>query len=100
MSAIAAGDQTTYDKLLTDDFTWTYVSGRVISRQQMIEAIGPVEIKESDKAIRVYEDSAVVTGIASLTARGRPLTERFVRVWIKDTDGKWQLAYFQATEIE
>ncbi len=99
-TAIARGDQTTYDELLTDDFSWIFVSGRVINRQQMIEAIGPVEIKERDKTIRVYENTAVVTGIASLIAGGRPLTERFVRVWVKGINGAWQLAYFQATEIE
>jgi ketosteroid isomerase-like protein len=99
-SAIASGDQSMYDELLTDDFSWTFVSGRVINRQQMIETIGPVEIKERDKTIREYENTAVVTGIASLTVGGRPLTERFIRVWIKGTDGSWQLTYFQATEIE
>ena len=99
-AAIASGDQSTYDELLTDDFSWTFVSGRVINRQQMIETIGPVEIKERDKTIRVYENTAVVIGVASLIVGGRPLTERFVRVWIKGTDGSWQLAYFQATEIE
>ena len=99
-SAIASGDRSTYDELLADDFSWTFVSGRMINRQQMIESIGPVDVTVQDKTIRVYENSAVVTGIASLIARGRPLTERFVRVWIKDADGDWQLAYFQATEIE
>ena len=99
-SAIARGDQSTYDQLLASDFSWTFVSGRVINRQQMIESIGPVEIEVRDKTIREYENSAVVTGIASLIARGRPLTERFVRVWVKGKDGAWQLAYFQATEIE
>ena len=99
MSAIADGDRTTYDKLLTEDFTWTYVSGRVIGREQTIEVIGPVAITETDKSIRIYKDSAVVTGIASLEVQGRPLTERFVRVWINGPDGQWRLAFFQATEI-
>ena len=99
-SAIGSGDQSTYDELLADDFTWTFVSGRVINRRQMIESIGPVDVTERDNTIRVYEDSAVVTGIASLMARGRPLTERFVRVWIKGANADWKLAYFQATEIE
>ena len=99
-SAIASGDQSTYDQLLTDDFTWTFVSGRVINRQQMIETIGPVETDVRDKIIREYENTAVVTGIASLIVRGRPLTERFVRVWVKSMDDTWQLAYFQTTEIE
>ncbi len=99
-SAIASGDQSAYDELLADDFSWTFVSGRVINRQQMIESIGPVDVTEQDKTIRVYENSAVVTGIASLIAKERPLTERFVRVWTKGADGDWQLAYFQATEIE
>ncbi len=98
-SAIADGDRTTKDKLLTEDFTWTFVSGRVIGREQTIKVIGPVTITETDKSIRVYKDSAVVTGIASLEVQGRPLTERFVRVWINGPDGQWQLAFFQATEI-
>ena len=99
-STIASGDQSKYDELLADDFFWTFVSGRMINRQQMIESIGPVDVTEQDKTIRVYENSAVVTGIANLIARERLLTERFVRVWIKGADGDWQLAYFQATEIE
>jgi ketosteroid isomerase-like protein len=99
MSAIANGDRAVYDRLLTEDFTWTFVSGRVIGREQMMEAIGPVEITETDKSIRVYEDSAVVVGTASLEVQGRPLTERFVRVWVMGQDGQWRLALFQATEI-
>lgn len=99
MSAIATGDKGAYDRLLAEDFTWTYVSGRAIGRSQMIETMGPVTVKERDKAIRVYNGSAVVTGIASLDVGGRPLTERFVRVWVRISGGKWQLAHFQATEI-
>ena len=99
LSAIAKGDRTSYDYLLTEDFTWTFVSGRVIDREQTIEAIGPVAITESDKLIRVHRNSAVVTGIASLEVQGKPLTERFVRVWTKGSNDQWQLTYFQATEI-
>ena len=100
MSAIANGDREIYDKLLTKDFTWTFVSGRVIGREQMIEAIGPVEITETDKSIRVYQGSAVVIGTASLEVQGRPLTERFVRVWVVGKEDQWRLALFQATEID
>jgi len=99
LSAIAEGDRTSYDNLLAEDFIWTFVSGRVIDREQTIEAIGPVAITESDKLIRVHQDSAVVTGIASLEVQGRPLTERFVRVWTRGPNDQWQLTYFQATEI-
>ncbi len=99
MSAIAKGDRAIYDKLLTEDFTWTFVSGRMIGREETIEVIGPVEITETDKSIRVYQGSAVVIGTASLEVQGRPLTERFVRVWVVGQDGQWRLAFFQATEI-
>jgi hypothetical protein len=99
MSAITKGDRAIYDKLLTEDFTWTFVSGRVIGREETIEAIGPVEITETDKSIRVYQGSAVVIGTASLEVQGRPLTERFVRVWVVGQDGQWRLVFFQATEI-
>ena len=50
--------------------------------------------------MHVYADSAVVYGTASLDFQGRPIDERFVRVWVKNEAGRWQVVLFQATEIE
>ena len=94
------GDKDTYRRLLAEDFTWTYVTGEVIDKDQAIAALNPFTIPENSKTINEYDRTAVVYGTASLNFRGRPITERFVRVWIKNEDGQWQVALFQATEIQ
>jgi len=94
------GDKETYRKLLTGDFTWTYVTGEVIDKSQAVERLNPFTIPENSKTINEYGDTAVVYGTASLRFRDRPITERFVRIWIKNSDGLWQVVLFQATEIQ
>lgn len=93
------GDKETYRALLADEFTWTYVTGRVIDKEQAVEALNAFTILETSKIINVYGNAAVVYGTASLNFRGRPITERFVRVWVKNETGQWQVVLFQATEI-
>jgi len=92
------GDKDTYRHLLAEEFTWTYITGRVIGKDEAIEALDPFVVTESSKTIHLYGDTAVVYGIARLTFRGRPITERFVRVWVK-SEGRLRAVLFQATEI-
>ena len=94
------GDKTAYSELLADEFTWTYVTGRVIDKSQAVDALSPFTIPETSKTIHVYDNSAVVYGTASLVFQGRPIVERFVRIWVKNEAGSWQAVLFQATEIE
>jgi ketosteroid isomerase-like protein len=94
------GDKDTYRRLLSDDFTWTYVDGEVIDKEEAIARLNPFTIPENSKTINEYDGAAVVYGTASLNFRGRPITERFVRVWTKNEDGEWQVVLFQATEIQ
>jgi ketosteroid isomerase-like protein len=92
------GDKDTYRALLADEFTWTYVTGQAIDKEQAIEALNPFTIPEQSKTINVYGNTAVVYGTATLNFRGRPITERFVRIWVRKEAG-WQVVLFQATEI-
>ena len=94
------GDKDVYRRLLAEDFTWTYVTGEVIDKEEAIARLSPFTIPENSKTINEYDGTAVVYGTASLNFRGRPITERFVRVWIKNEDGQWQVVLFQATEIQ
>ena len=99
-SAWTNGDKAAYTDLLSDEFTWTYITGRVIDKNQAVDALNPFTIPEDSKTIRVYGDTAVVFGTASLVFEGRPITERFVRMWVRNETGRWQAVLFQATEIE
>jgi ketosteroid isomerase-like protein len=56
-----------------------------------------------DLAVRVYGDTAVVTGRTTprgTTAKGEPMTGRyrFMRVWVKEK-GRWHAVAFQGTRI-
>lgn len=95
-TARTSGDKAAYTALLCDGFTWTFVTGRVTDKQQTVDSLRAAA--ETSKRIRVYQEAAVVVGTASLTFEGRPITERFVRVWAK-SGGVWRTVLFQATEI-
>jgi ketosteroid isomerase-like protein len=94
------GDREAYRELLHDDFTWTYVTGEVVDKDESVARLIPFTIPEDSKTIREYGGTAVVYGTASLNFRGRPITERFVRIWVRDEQGLWRVVLFQATEIQ
>ncbi len=93
------GDKATYRSMLAEEFTWTFVTGQVNGKEQAVEALNAFTIPENSKTVKVYGNTAVVYGTARLNFRGRPITERFVRIWVKNADGQWQVVLFQATEI-
>ena len=97
---ISSGNKSAYQALLADEFTWTYINGSTINKQEAINRLQPWVVTESSKAIHLYGSTAIVNGIATLTIQGRPLKERFVRIWVRNNEGKWKVALFQATEIQ
>jgi ketosteroid isomerase-like protein len=114
--AAVRGDRAFYERALADDFTHTSHSGVFKTRAQWLaEAKGgdPAEAKPGtthyealdvdDLAVRVYGDTAVVTGRTTprgTTAKGQPMTGRyrFLRVWVK-RQGRWQAVAFEGTRI-
>jgi ketosteroid isomerase-like protein len=114
--AVVRGDRAFYNRVLADDFTHTSHSGLFKTRAQWL-----AESKSSDKpdanpgtthydaldvddlAVRIYGDTAVVTGRTTpkgRNAKGEPMTGqyRFLRVWVKQR-GEWQVVAFQGTRI-
>jgi ketosteroid isomerase-like protein len=114
--AVVRGDREFFDRNLADDFTHTSHTGAFKTRAQWM-----AESKFSDArqepgatrydafevdqlAVRVYGDTAVVTGRSTpkgTTAKGGPITGqfRFLRVWVK-RQGRWQAVAFQGTRID
>jgi uncharacterized protein DUF4440 len=99
MSARLTGNRAAYAELLANDFTWTYTTGRVLNRQQSIAALQPRPAPALERTVHAYQHCAVVAGNATLTLEGKPVHERFVRVWSKEREG-WRAVHFQATEVE
>jgi ketosteroid isomerase-like protein len=114
--AIVAGDREFYERVLADDFTHTSHSGVFKTRAEFMAENKFDEKKDStigrtrydaydldDLAVRIYGDTAVVTGRTSprgRTALGQPISGqyRYLRVWVK-RQGRWQAVAFEGTRI-
>src|SRR6516225_3518213 len=115
--AVVAGDRALFDRVLASDFTHTSHSGQVKTRAEWM-AEDKVDSRQGkpqagkttyeafdvdDLAVRIYGDTAVVTGRSTpkgRTAKGEPIRGqyRFRRVWVK-RGGSWQVVAFQGTRI-
>jgi ketosteroid isomerase-like protein len=115
--AVVEGDRAFYERVLADDFTHTSHSGQFKTRDQWM-AENKFENRQGkpepgktyyeafdvdDLAVRIYGDTAVVTGRSTpqgRTAKGEPIRGRyrFLRVWVK-RGGRWQVVAFEGTRI-
>src|SRR5262249_31110970 len=115
--AVVAGDRAFFERVLADEFTHTSHAGTFKSRAQWMaenkfeDLRGPRRpgrttyeaMEVDDLAVRLYGDTAVVTGRTSpkgRNAQGEPIRGRyrFLRVWVH-RDGRWQVVAFQGTRI-
>jgi ketosteroid isomerase-like protein len=114
--AVVEGDHAFYERVLADDFTHTSHTGVFKTRTEFLAENKFAEKEPSgtgrtrydaydvdDLAVRIYGDTAVVTGRLSpkgRTAQGQPITGqyRYLRVWVK-RQGRWQVVAFEGTRI-
>jgi ketosteroid isomerase-like protein len=114
--AVVTGDRAFYERVLAPDFTHTSHSGVFKTRAQWLAEPRPsdrVDPKAAaaryeafdvdDLAVRIYGDTAVVTGRTTprgRTAKGEAMTSqyRFIRIWVKQ-QAKWQVVAFEGTRI-
>lgn len=106
--AIVEGDVAFFDRILAEEFTHTSQSGKFRTRAEWMK--GREQGKSSyesfeteDAQVRIYADTAVVTGLSKAKWReadGQPRSGeyRFLRVWVR-RDGRWQAVAFQSTAI-
>jgi ketosteroid isomerase-like protein len=107
--AVAAvkGDVATLEKQTSDDYTFINLNGRMSDKSQMINAFKTGQTKLtsnelSDMKVRVYGDTAVITGKADIkgTLGGKDVVGQimFTRVYVKKGD-QWQSVAFQQTRV-
>jgi ketosteroid isomerase-like protein len=105
--AVVKGDVAALEKTTADDYTIIDRAGRIRDKQATMGAIKSGDIKLtsnklSDLKVRVYGDTAVVTGRSDAegSVNGTPSNGpvRFTRVYVKK-DGQWQSVAFQQTPI-
>jgi len=106
-AAVVKGDVATLEGLTADDYILINANGQLSDKATTMNNIKTGNIKltaneVSDLKVRVYGDTAVVTGKANSkgTIGGRELKGpvMFTRVYVKK-NGKWQSVAFQQTPI-
>lgn len=112
-AAVVKGDLEFFDQIFAEDFTHTSHAGVFRTKAQWMAnhrreagkpAPSPYDAFDVDElSVRVYGDTAVVTGRSTPKGRdskGEAINGRyrFTRVWVKRS-GKWQVVAFQGTRI-
>ena len=105
--AILKGDTATLDKLTSDDYTNTTAQGKIEKKADIMDGFKSGKIKFdsrelSDLDVRVYGNTAVVTGQVNQKATNNGVDtsgqSRFTRVYVKQK-GRWVSVANQATPI-
>jgi ketosteroid isomerase-like protein len=104
--ATLRNDAKATDRLLADDWINVGPDGSVTDKKGLLKIIKDFKfhsITDEDTRIRIFGDSAVVTGASVRVLSGpggRPVTRkvRFTRVWVNREDG-WVVVSAQSTVI-
>lgn len=90
--------------LLADDWSVTHIDAQVITKPQALEMCRtgpPVTSTVDELAVRVYGDTAIVTGRTRASTAGAPaqsVTLRFTDVFVR-RDGRWIVVASHATRV-
>jgi ketosteroid isomerase-like protein len=106
-AAMTAQDAAALAQLLHDDLVYTHSSAIIDTKQSYVEGVRSGKfryrkIERSEEKVRVYGDSALVTGRAAIEVEvdGKPksLKLRYLNVWVKQA-GAWKMVAWQSTSI-
>jgi ketosteroid isomerase-like protein len=105
--AMEKADVEALDRILSDDLVYTHANGLRQTKFDVIGTLGSSDMKyESiapyDIRVRIYNDTAIVTGRATIKIKARGEEESFeicyLDVYVKQ-EGRWQMAAWQSSRI-
>ena len=105
--AMEKGDVETLDRIISDDLIYTHANGLRQSKFDVIGVLGSSDMKyESitpyDVRVRIYNDTAIVAGRASIRIKAHGERESFeicyLDVYVKQ-EGRWQMVAWQSSRI-
>jgi len=108
-SAMVEANGDAMAKLLADDYTGISSNGAIQTRDQMLSALRSgtlrlISLAISDRKIRIYGATAVVTSQAELEGtRDSQLISgkyRYTRVYVRNAQGQWKIVSFEASRIQ
>lgn len=107
-NAVLRGNTSAMEALLADDYMAITPTGILQSKDQALASLraGLVHfntIELSDRKIRMYGATALVTSRAEVTGKGPDGdisgSYRYTRVYVKDARGIWRIVSFEASKI-
>ena len=107
-NALLHGNTSAMDGLLADDYMAITPNGILQSKDQALASLrsGALHITAldlSDRKIRLYGATALVTSRAEVTGTDREVdmtgAYRYTRVYVKDARGAWRIVSFEASRI-
>ena len=107
-NAVLTSNTTTLSSLLADDYMAISPSGTLQTKDETLAVLRSgrvhfVAIDISDRKVRFYGTTAVVTSLAKIQAStpDGPVTGsyRYTRVYVRDAQGKWKIVSFEASRI-
>ena len=108
VDAMVRADAAGWSRYIAGEWVLTYSDGTLVTKPMALADLkeGALRIESfrlDDMKVRVYGDTAVVTGRTTpkgRNAKGEPMTGqyRFLRVWLKQR-GEWRAVAFQGTRI-
>ena len=100
--AMVGADEAALGRLLSDQLVYTHSNAGVDSKASLIESIRTrrpyQKIESPEREVRLFGDSAVVSGQARIDLGSRILNARYTDVWVKGAAG-WQMVAWQSTPI-
>jgi ketosteroid isomerase-like protein len=107
--AMLKSNSAVLDSLLADDYTAISANGAILTKEQTLAnlrsgALQLTELNISDRKIRIYGSTAVVTSLAAL-AGNRDSEDmsgryRYTRVYVRNSNGQWKIVSFEASRIQ
>ena len=105
--AVTSNNADTLDRLLADDWIIVEPDGSIIDKARFLEvirsgALSHESMKSTDLKVRVYGNTAVVTGLTTSKGKfmGQDFTscERATDIFVKQSD-RWQCVFTQLTRF-
>jgi len=104
--ALTRRDVAMLDRLMAEDYVLTTVRGEVVNKVRVLEEVKSAKVtakvQNTDTAVRVYGNSAVVTGLVLISGRFNDqdvsTQSRYMKVYVKRR-GRWQVVAAQATLV-
>jgi hypothetical protein len=98
------GELESSDRLLDESFYGSTSDGTMQTKPEFLRAIQSrgshfSESGQSERAVRVFGDTAVSTGVVTLISPARNHAFRYLRVFRKSA-GEWRLVTAQATRLK